>query len=208
MIGIFGGTFDPVHFGHLRPVWEVRERLGVRDMRLLPAGQPPLRDNAVTPAHHRVEMLRLATAALPGLGIDLREVQRPGPSWMVDTLQEIRSEAGDRPVVLIVGRDSAASLDQWHQWERLIELAHIAVMRRPGAVSELSAELAEFYATHTVTDVGALAACSHGRVCEIEVTQLEISSSRIRELVRLGRSPRFLAPGAVVDYISEHGLYR
>jgi nicotinate-nucleotide adenylyltransferase len=208
MIGILGGTFDPVHFGHLRPAWEVRERLGVDDMRLLPAGQPLLRDNVVTPAHHRIEMLRLATSALPGLGIDLREVQRPGPSCMVDTLQEIRSEAGDRPVVLIVGRDSAASLDQWHQWERLIELAHIAVMRRPGTVSGHSAVLAEFFATHTVADIGALAAGPHGRVCEIEVTQLEISSSRIRELVRLGRSPRFLAPGAVVDYISEHGLYR
>ena len=153
-------------------------------------------------------MLRLATRLLPGLSIDDREVHRSGPSWMVDSLQEIRSEADKKPIVLIVGQDSAASLDQWHRWEQLIELAHILVMRRPGPATNRSSVLQAFYSTHTAKGVEELATSSHGRVWEVEVTQLEISSSHIRELVRSGRSPRFLLPESVLEYIGREGLYR
>ena len=208
MIGIFGGTFDPVHFGHLRSAWEVRERLRVHDFRMLPAGHPPHRNGPVTPARHRLEMLHLATRSLPGVSVDEREIHRSGPSWMVDTLEDIRSEADSRPLLLIIGHDSAAELDQWHQWERLIELAHIVVMRRPGAFAGLSPALQAFYSAHRAGGPESLSESPHGSVWEVEVTQLAISSSSIRELVRAGRSPRFLLPEPVLEYIGKEGLYR
>jgi nicotinate-nucleotide adenylyltransferase len=208
MIGIFGGTFDPVHIGHLRSAWEVRESLRIRDFRLLPAGQPPHREGPITPAEHRLAMLRLATHGLPGLRIDERELARSGPSYMVDTLCEIRSEAGDQPLLLIIGQDSAASLDQWHQWERLPELAHLVVMRRPEQESVDSGMLAGWFAERSAQGAAELHSAPCGKVWNVPVTQLAISSSRIRALIQAGRSPRFLLPDAVIEYIGTRGLYR
>jgi nicotinate-nucleotide adenylyltransferase len=208
MIGVFGGTFDPVHIGHLRSAWEVRESLRIRDFRLLPAGQPPHRDRPVTPAAHRLAMLRLATQGLPGMRIDEREIGRPGPSYMVDTLQEIRSEAADQSVLLIIGQDSAASLDQWHHWNLLTELAHLVVMRRPGQRSEPSPEVADFLAEREAETAMELGSSPCGKVWNIEVTQLGVSSSMVRRLIRSGRSPRFLLPDPVLEYIGTNGLYR
>jgi nicotinate-nucleotide adenylyltransferase len=208
MIGLFGGTFDPVHFGHLRPGWEVREQLSIDDFRWLPAGQPAHRAGAVTAAHHRLAMLRLAVEGLDAFRIDERELQRPGPSYMVDSLREIRAESGERPVLLIIGQDSAASLDTWHRWRTLFDLAHIVIMQRPGQPDAESGAVRQALAERSAREASALRAVAAGLVYRVRVSQLAVSSSAIRKLVRAGRSPRFLLPDAVLEYVERQGLYR
>jgi len=128
-IGIFGGTFDPVHFGHLRAAVEAREKLGLDDFRLLPAGEPPHRGKTSASAVQRLDMLRLAIAGCPGLQVDDREIRRAGSSFMVDTLEDLRRESPASPLLLLIGQDAANGLDRWHRWPALFDLAHLVVMR-------------------------------------------------------------------------------
>ncbi|MDX1554538.1 MAG: nicotinate-nucleotide adenylyltransferase [Xanthomonadales bacterium] len=206
-IGIFGGTFDPVHFGHLRAASEAAEKLPLTEFRLLPAGTPPHRAHTFASAADRLAMLKLAVSEHRDLIVDDREIRRQGYSYMVDTLAEIRSEEGDAPVVLMVGQDAANHLDGWHQWRKLFDFAHLAVMRRPGSKHVYSGELFEVLQPRMVTDVAALTRSPAGLVFPLEVTQLEISSTGIRDLIREGQSPRFLLPESVIGYIFERALY-
>lgn len=153
-------------------------------------------------------MLELATQNHPDLAVDDREVRRPGNSYMVDTLAEIRQEEDDAPLVLMVGQDAVNQLDSWHEWQRLFDLAHLAVMRRPGSELEYSGALFEALQPRLVDDPDTLTQSPGGCVIALEVTRLEISSTGIRRLLAAGRSPRFLMPGEVIEYINEHGLYR
>jgi nicotinate-nucleotide adenylyltransferase len=153
-------------------------------------------------------MLRLAIAEYQDLQVDDREVLRSGNSYMVDTLAEIRGEEGDVPLVLMVGQDAVNHLDSWHEWRSLFELAHLVVMRRPKSKYEYSGELFEVLQPRMVDDPRAIESAPHGCVLPLEVTQLEISSTRIRQLIGAGKSPRFLLPGPVISYIGEHGLYQ
>ncbi len=207
-IAIFGGTFDPVHYGHLRAAAEVAERLGVSDFRLLPAGQPPHRDGTWAPARDRVAMLELALAPHADLSVDDREVQRAGPSYMADTLASIRAEAGDLPMVLCLGQDAANQLDRWHEWTRLLDLAHLLVMTRPESEPNYSAGVAAAFEGRRVDDPQALMAVPAGRVCDVDVTCLAISSTDIREQLARDGNPRFLLPSTVLAYIRKHRLYR
>jgi len=206
-IGLFGGTFDPVHFGHLRAALEAREKLGVPDLRLLPAGDPPHRPDTVATAAQRLAMLELAVESCPGLGIDDRELRRPGPSFMVDTLAEIRSEAGSTPLLLLIGQDAANALDSWHRWRDLFDLAHLVVMRRPDAHFRCAGELLLQIGQRRVETPEELLHSPAGRVLPLEVTQLDISSTFIRRLLADGRSPRFLLPDPVLEYIEQQRLY-
>jgi len=124
-VGICGGTFDPVHYGHLRAAVEAMEKLQLDDFRLLPAGAPAHRSNIFASAEHRLAMLELALRDYPDLVVDDREIRRSGLSFMVDTLSEIRAEKGDAPLILMIGQDAVNSLDQWHEWRSLFELAHL-----------------------------------------------------------------------------------
>lgn len=207
-IGIFGGTFDPVHYGHLRAAVEARERLGLDELRLLPAGDPPHRSDTVATARQRLDMLRLATASCADLRVDDREVRRSGPSYMVDTLMEIRAEAGDLPLLLMVGQDAANALDSWHRWRELFGLTHLVVMRRPEAHFDCGHELRREIEQRRVADPGRLRQSPAGSVLALQVTQLDISSTLIRTLFALGRSPRFLMPDEVIEYILEKRLYQ
>jgi len=204
---IFGGTFDPVHFGHLRAALEVRELLGLDEVRMLPAGEPPHRPPTVASAVQRLEMLRLATASSCGLAVDDREVRRAGPSFMVDTLAEIRSAIGDAPLLLLIGQDAANALDSWHQWEQLFELAHLVVMRRPDAHFACVGKLRQHIERRRTDDPMQLRMSAAGAVLAVRITQLEISSTVIRRLIAEGRTPRFLLPDAVIEYIDEQRLY-
>lgn len=206
-VGILGGTFDPVHFGHLRAAVEARDKLMIDDLRLIPTGRPAHRARPVATPEQRLEMARLAIEGCSGLRVDDREVQRPGVSWMVDTLSEIREEIGDAPLLLLIGQDAANALDRWHQWRRLFELAHIVVMRRPEAHFHCGGELREQIETRRTADLGELGRAGAGCVLSLEVTQLDISSTFIRDLLSQGRSPRFLLPQDVVGYIRAQGLY-
>ncbi|HMB59272.1 MAG TPA: nicotinate-nucleotide adenylyltransferase [Xanthomonadales bacterium] len=208
MIGIFGGTFDPVHFGHLRAASEALEALPLANLRLLPAGQPPHRSLTFAPAEHRLAMLELALQNQPDLIADDREVRRTGHSFMVDTLRVFREQAGNSPLLLLIGQDAANKLDTWHQWQRLFELAHIVIMRRPDSKHVYSGQLFREVQPRLVSDVQALGETCSGRVLPLEVTQLAISSTRIRSLIAAGRTARFLLPEPVIRYIDEKGLYR
>lgn len=205
---IFGGTFDPVHYGHLRAAAEVCEKLDADDFRLLPAGQPPHREHTGAEAYHRLAMLELALAPHPDLAVDEREVRREGPSYMVETLASIREEVGTRPVILCLGQDAANQLSGWHRWRELLDLAHLAVMKRPRSRPGYAGEVAELLRERRVRRPVRLMETEAGRACYLGVTQLAISSTDIRRQLAGGRDPRFLLPSAVRAYILKHGLYR
>jgi nicotinate-nucleotide adenylyltransferase len=139
--------------------------------------------------------------------VDDREVRRAGPSFMVDTLAEIRSEVDDAPLMLLIGQDAANALDGWHRWRDLFGLAHVVVMRRPDAHFRCAGELRRQIERRRVDEPGRLRQAAAGRVLALEITQLDISSTLIRELFARGRSPRFLMPDAVIEYIFESRLY-
>jgi nicotinate-nucleotide adenylyltransferase len=206
-IGIFGGTFDPVHYGHLRAALEAREKLGVQELRLLPAGQPPHREAPSASPRHRLAMLERAVEGVPGFTVDDREVRRGGHSYMSDTLQEIRQEAGPVPLLLLIGQDAANGLDRWHEWRSLFDLAHLVVMRRPNAHGSYQGELKQEMARRRVSRVEDILDAPAGRVLPLPVTQLEISATAIRAMIANGNSPGFLLPPTVVDYIGRHHLY-
>lgn len=206
-IVIFGGTFDPVHYGHLRAAWEARELLGAEEVRFVPAGVPPHRTEPVTGAAHRLAMLRLGIGQDAGFSIDDREIRRPGPSYMVDTLAELRQESGSSPLVLLIGQDSANALDHWHRWEDIFSFAHLAIMSRAGDIQRYSKPLAGKLRERSVASPEDLSGEPGGKVLGIQVASLAISSSSIRGIVGAGRSPRYLMPAAALDYISAQGLY-
>jgi len=205
--GIFGGTFDPIHYGHLRTAFELLQALDLEEVRFIPAGDPPHRGEMFASADLRLEMVRLATARQPGFVVDERELHRDGPSYTVDTLSSLRAEQDAAPLGLIVGMDAFLGLTTWHRWEELLDLAHIIVAHRPGwKAPDLGplGELVSEFGTHRVQD---LHEAPGGRVHIHAVSQLEISSTEIRELIAAGRDPRFLMPDAVRNVILDSGCY-
>jgi nicotinate-nucleotide adenylyltransferase len=209
MIGILGGTFDPVHFGHLRPALEVCEALGLEQLRLIPCRIPPHRRMPVARSEQRATMVERAIAGEPRFVLDRREFFREGPSYSIDTLRSLRGEFGDTvPLCLIMGADAFAGLSSWYEWETLIALAHIVVCQRPGYGVELPDEMRDWAAAHRTETAAELAARPAGCLWYQPVTALDISATQIRDLLAGGRDARFLLPEAVRDYIHEHGLYR
>lgn len=197
-LAILGGTFDPIHVAHLAVAWEAAELLDA-EVRLVPASVPPHRPPPIADATTRVAMLRAALRGQQRLGLDTRELARGGPSYTIDTLHELRAEEGDRPLVLLVGADAFAGLPSWHRWHALFEAAHIGVLSRPGTARAWPAALAAEVAERQASDVRALRGTPCGRVIELDVTPLEISATRIRDLLAAGRDPRYLLPEALFD---------
>ncbi len=206
MIGVFGGTFDPVHFGHLRSALEVAEQLDLERVLMLPCHVPPHRDRpGASPAQRRA-MLEAALAGQARLVLDSLELDRPGPSYMVDSLAALRDRYGPaRPLVLILGQDAFAGLPGWHRWREIPALAHLAVMRRPGPEVPVPPELAPLPAA--ATGPAALRAAPGGKLWQGTVTALDISATAIRALVAEGRSPRYLVPEPVRALIERERLY-
>lgn len=211
-LGIFGGTFDPVHLGHLRLAEEARELLGLARVRWIPAGRPPHRGAPQVGGEDRLAMVRLAVEGNPAFEVDAAEVLAPAPSYTVPTLERLRAELGaSRPLILLVGADAFAGLPGWHRWRELFDLAHLAVSHRPGFpvdAASLPAELAGEFARRRVADAGGLAAAPAGGIVTFAMTQLAISATQIRQLLAEGRSPRYLLPHRVLDYIQTRHLYR
>ncbi|MEQ1546017.1 nicotinate-nucleotide adenylyltransferase [Methyloglobulus sp.] len=205
MIGIFGGTFDPVHYGHLRSALEVKEIFGLEEVRLIPSSQPPHRSQPHATANMRVQMLNLAIANQPDLTIDTREIDRAGASYMVLTLESLRQDFPDQPLLLFVGSDAFSQLTSWYQWQRLFDFAHIVVLTRPG-FSVL--QLDEFFAVRQTSDREQLSEHLSGKLYCQPITQLDISATAIRKIFADRRSPAFLLPDAVIAYISQNKLYQ
>jgi nicotinate-nucleotide adenylyltransferase len=212
-LGIFGGTFDPVHFGHLRLAEEAADILGLARVRWIPAGRPALRDAPRVGARQRLEMARLAIAGNPRFELDPAEVDAPGPSYTVPTLERLRRPeacGADRPLVLLLGNDAFAGLAGWYCWQRLFELAHVAVAHRPGHPVDpgrLSPDLAAAFRQRLCEDHGQLADAPAGRIAVFAMTPLDISATRIRFLLQNGRSTRYLMPENVISYIHRHHFY-
>ncbi len=212
LIGVLGGTFDPIHYGHLRVAEEVAEALGLAEVRFVPAARPPLREAPVAAAEHRAEMVRLAIAGNPRFVLEPCELQRPGVSYTVDTLETLRRALGsDTGLCLILGGDAAARLPAWSRWQRLGELAHLVLVNRPGGgpVPDPAwppALLREWEARRRDAPAE-LARAPAGGMLQVATTPLAISASSLRALLRAGRSPRYLLPDSVLDYIEINRLY-
>lgn len=208
MIGIFGGTFDPIHYGHLRCALELQQALGLEQLRFVPARLPPLRGAPAASAEQRLAMLELAVADQPGFAVDARELRREGPSFTVDTLLSLRAELPAAPLCLILGMDAFLGLERWSRWERLVELAHLVVMQRPGQDLATAGPRLQALLRERRAEPAELRQAAGGRIALCPVTQIDVSGTRIRDFVACGRSVRYLLPDPVIDYIGRQRLYR
>jgi len=206
-IGIFGGTFDPIHYGHLRTAFEILQALRFSEVRFIPSGDPPHRGDTFAVADVRLEMVRVAVQGQPGFAVDERELMRDGPSYTIDTLSSLREEHLEASFGLIVGMDAFLGLTAWHRWNEILDLAHIVVAHRPGWRAPDIGQLGELITAHGTDRVDDLHGNRHGYIYIHAVTQLEIASTEIRDLIAAGRDPRFLMPDAVRDVIVESGCY-
>jgi nicotinate-nucleotide adenylyltransferase len=198
-LAVFGGTFDPVHVGHLRAAWEASEALDA-DVLMVPAKIPPHRPQPVASAAERAAMLRAALAGQDRLKLDLRELDREGPSYTYDTLASLRQEIGARrPLVLLIGADAFMGLSSWHRWRELFDLAHVCVLTRPAQIPAMPDELAAEVAARKDDSVAVLRDAPAGRVLDMVVSALGISATRIRRLLAERREPRWLVPQALLD---------
>jgi nicotinate-nucleotide adenylyltransferase len=206
-IGILGGTFDPIHCGHLRLAVEMAEQLRLASVRLIPARQPPHREPPQAAASLRLRMLRAALGEQPQLVIDERELQREGPSYTVDTLHSFRRSFPDAPLCLLLGMDAFCSLDTWHRWAQVCELAHLGVGHRPGAPPPTAGPVAQLLAKHRVDDPTRLVESPAGCIVLREIPALDISASDIRARIAQGRSVRYLVPDGVWEMIHNESVY-
>ena len=206
-VGFLGGSFDPVHIGHLRGAMAMREALKLVRVDLVPAAQSPLKPDAMLTGSHRLAMLELAVADVPGLGVDARELDRAGPSFTIDTLEALRAQyGGTRSLVWIIGADSLVSLPRWAEWRELLSLAHVAVLDRPGSATPTE-EVTDWLDQHRI-ESPELSSYPAGGVVMLRQPLLDIASSQIRDIFASGNNPRFLLPDAVIEYIERNALFR
>ncbi len=206
-VGLFGGTFDPIHFGHLRTALELRDHLQLDEIRFALCGCPPHGKNPIASAAIRLGMLKAALADQSGFVVDEQELNRPGPSYTIDTLEALRAESKSRSLGLIVGMDAFIGIGSWHRSEDILRFAHIIVAKRPGAQLPESGTAGALLAAHGMSEPAALAATPAGGIWVESVTQLEISSSAIRTSALAGQSQRYLVPDAVAIQIETTGCY-
>ena len=214
-VGVLGGTFDPIHYGHLCFAADVRATLALAQVLMIPAGQPPHRAPPIASAVDRLAMTELACAEFPGFVADGREVRRPGPSYTVDTLQSLHEEDPGRPLALLLGVDALQGLESWHRWERLFTLAHLVVVERPGTAFDAAAltpQLRVQWERRLATDPSRLSRQLAGAIVRVPVAPQAISASAIRAALARGAAGRVqvagLLPPTVLAYIDRNHLYR
>lgn len=207
---LFGGTFDPIHFGHLKPVEVLAAQVGLKKVTLLPNNVPPHRPQPEATPSQRVEMVRLAIANLPLFDLDLREMQRDTPSFTIETLAELRAERGDtQPLAFIIGQDSLLTLHKWHRWEELLGLCHLLVCKRPGYDSTMETPtLQRWLEKHHTRQAETLHQQPCGKIFLADTPLVSISATEIRDRLHSGQSCDDLIPPAVSAYILIAGLYR
>ena len=213
LVGIFGGTFDPIHYGHLRVAEEIVETVGLQKMYFVPAGMPRLRYSPVASSQHRVEIVRLAIQKNPDFVLDEREIYRDGVSYSIDTVREFKQEFGEEVrLCFILGADAFIKLPEWNNWKELFNLCHFIVSTRPGysltLIKELlSKELREECSQRWVSNTESLRKDTSGLIFIASTTMLDISATSIRAHIAVGRNVRHLVPSVTVNYISENKLY-
>ncbi len=205
MIGILGGTFDPIHFGHLRPALEISEQLELDELRFIPSANPPHRWQPEASAEHRLEMVKLAVQDVKDFVVDDREYHRDGASYTVDTLASIREELGDKePLCMLIGMDAFEHFTTWHNWQGILDLAHIVISSRPGTVQ---VETDDWMKGRMAKSVKDLQQTSAGKLFFAEVSQLEISATYIRKQILEGKSSLYTTPVKVSTFIQKNKLY-
>ena len=208
LVGVFGGTFNPVHYGHLRSALELVERLQLEQLRLMASASPPHRDAPECSAERRAAMVELAVSGEPRLVCDAREMQRPGKSYTIDSLIELRGELGTQQgLCMVLGCDAVQDIATWHRWQELLDWAHIVISARPGWQLPRAGDLAQWLKTHQLESPELLRQRPCGGIVIEELRPLAISSTEIRDLLASGRSARYLMPQSVLDYIHTHTLY-
>ncbi|MGK3130857.1 nicotinate-nucleotide adenylyltransferase [Pantoea sp. C8B4] len=210
LYALFGGTFDPIHFGHLRPVEALAQQVGLKKVTLLPNNVPPHRPQPEASARQRVEMLCCAIATRPLFDIDTRELERDTPSWTVATLEALRAERGaEQPLGFIIGQDSLLTLAKWHRWQDLLSLCHLLVCQRPGYATQMETpEMQQWLDAHRAQHAEQLHHAPAGHIWLADTPLFDISATEIRQRRHLGQSCTDLLPDAVIDYIDRAGLYR
>ncbi len=206
-IGLFGGTFDPIHYGHLRTAFELLQALKLAQVRFLPTGNPPHREAPLAAGDLRLEMVRAAVAGQSGFSVDDREIRRSGVSYSIDTVTELRAENPARSLCLLLGMDAFLGMPTWHRWREIFEFCHVVVAHRPGWKAPITGPLGEVMVDRGTGSVRELHAAPAGRIYVLAVTQLEIASTDLRALVLSGRDLRYLVPDAVRDLIQRSGCY-
>jgi len=208
-IGVLGGTFDPIHNGHLRLAWEACVQLGLQQVRLIPCHVPPHRATPSTAPRHRLAMTELACRDVPGFVVDDWEIQRDRPSYSVETLTHLREQHGPNTrIVFLMGMDAFRQFSTWHQWPQILELAHLWIAQRPGAPLPPADSQEGRLLQQRGTNASSLLAIPAGGLCVYDSTALDISATQLRAQMAQGISPRFLLPDAVWDYIQHNNLYQ
>ena len=209
---VLGGTFDPVHNAHLNTALEVAELLGVTQVRLIPCGDPPHRGAPEASAQQRLRMLKAAVGDQPQFIIDTQELERNGPSYMVDTVANLRYQLGEQlPICLMMGMDAFLGLSSWHHWQKISEYVHIVVIARPGwqmVCCEMDAPLSQWLSERQVATVAELLRAPAGHIFMATVSQMDISATQIREKIAAGEIPESLLPEVVLQLIEKEKLYR
>jgi nicotinate-nucleotide adenylyltransferase len=207
-IGILGGTFDPVHNGHLRLAIECLERLALADVRLIPLYAPPHRKPPRTAPGHRLAMLKIAVKTMDKIKVDDCELQRKNISYTIDTVSALRAKNKTRPICLLMGTDAFNTLHTWHRWEALLDYVHLVIAERPGpATRPEHAGLKALLSKNIVTDATDLHTRRSGKIFRLQIPWLDISATRIRDALRMHQNPACLLPDKVIDYIHTHNLY-
>lgn len=208
-IGILGGTFDPVHYGHLRLAVEMVQRLQLHELRFIPLKIPPHRGTPHAGPEHRLHMLKLATMGTDCVRVDGRELERDGISYTIDTVRSLRMDIGDTPLCLVMGMDAFNSINTWHEWQGLLDYSHIIIADRPGTtLANLARDIRELVDVHGITEPALLHQSPSGTILHLPMPLLDISSTRIREQIAGKGNVRFLLPDTVLDYIDTFHLYQ
>lgn len=207
-IGILGGTFDPIHYGHLKPAQEAMLALGLQQIRLMPNHIPPHRPQPVASSQQRLAMVHLAAGALSGFAVDDRELRRQSPSFTFDTLRQLRAELPDTPLCFLMGMDSLISLPTWHRWRELTDYAHLVVSVRPGWDPCFTDELQAFILAHQLADHRHIHQQLAGGLVMLENVPFAISASELRRQLAEGTLSRHWLPEPVAEYIEQEQIYR
>jgi nicotinate-nucleotide adenylyltransferase len=211
LIGILGGTFNPIHFGHLRMAQELADALDFSEVQFTPSANPPHRHAPEVSAEHRAAMVELAICNNALFKLDTRELAREGASYTIDTLISLREELGESVALcLILGSDAFIKLNTWHRWRELLDYCHIILVQRPNTASDqpkLPEELAALLHDHYTENVDDLSKKSAGYIHMQKITALDISATKIRVACKKGASSRYLLPDSVIEYIENHRLY-
>jgi nicotinate-nucleotide adenylyltransferase len=210
LIGILGGTFNPIHFGHLRMAQELAQAINFNELRFIPSANPPHKNKPEVSAQHRASMVQLAIADNPLFKLDTRELERTGASYSIDTLISLREDLGEKvSICLIMGSDAFTKLDSWHRWNELLNYCHIILVQRPNAKSEkLSERMTQFLSAHYTENLDDLAEKTAGYIHMQQITTQDISATNIREKLAAGSSAKYLVPEAVLVYIQQQQLYK